>query len=156
MVKYHNEYRNIRQCTHLLVFTQTLNENTLSRVYGCQRDLNASLCMVNCLEESAIESVTLVEKYVSCHLHLVSKSLNQCYGGGLFPFKLVNHVAHLICAMGRMCLLRLSSADKKHTWLLREDNQHWSFQLTESHLENTRISISTIVTYKQNLIMKIS
>ena len=36
--------------------------------------------------------------------------------------------------MERVCLLRLS-ADKKHTWLLTDDNQHWSFQLTESHLE---------------------
>ena len=29
---------NIGQCTHILVFTQMLNEHTLWHAYGCQRD----------------------------------------------------------------------------------------------------------------------
>ena len=115
---------NIRQCTYILVFMQTLNEHTLWHAYCCQHDSHSSPHMVNCLDESALESVTSVERYISHHLHLASKLLNQCYGGCLFPFKLVDHVAHSICAMDMVCLLRLSA-----------DNQHWSFQLTESHLE---------------------
>ena len=100
-------------CTCVLVFMQTLNEHTLWRAYGCQHSPNLSLHVVNCLDESALESVTLVERYIFHHLHSASKLLNQCYGGCLFPFKLVDHVARSVCAMERVCLLRLSE-DEKH------------------------------------------
>ena len=124
----------IRQCTHVLVFTQTLKEHTLWCAYGYQRSPNSSLCVVNCLDENALESVTSTERCTSRHLHSASKLLNQCYGGCLFPFKLVDHAARSICATERVCLLRLSE-DEKHTWLLMNDDQHWSFQLMESHLK---------------------
>ena len=128
MVKFH-EHRNI---THVSVFIQALNEHTLWHSYGCQRCPNSSLPVVNCPDESALESMTLVERYISRHLHSASKLLNQCYGGCLFPFKLVDHVARSICAMERVYLLRLSE-DEKHRWVLTDEDQHWSFQLTESH-----------------------
>ena len=122
------------EISHVLVFMQTLTEHTLWHSYGCQRSPNSSLRVVNCLDESALESVTLVERYISRHLHSASNLLNQCYGGCLFPYKLVDLVACSICAMERVCLLRLSE-DEKHTWLLTDNDQHWLFQLTKSHLK---------------------
>ena len=52
------------EITHVLVFMQTLTEHTLWRSYGCQRSPNSSLRVVNCRDESALESVTFLVIYI--------------------------------------------------------------------------------------------
>ena len=67
------------------------------RVYGCKRETDFSLSMINCLDESTLETSTSGERYVLYHLCSVSRLLNQCHGGCLFPFLLVEHVARSVC-----------------------------------------------------------
>ena len=84
------------ECTHILVFNQENDNRLVTRVFSCKREINnGNLQVLNCLDPLSFDpSLSDKSRYVCHNIYESSKLLRDCIGGSLFPYKLVNWVAH--------------------------------------------------------------
>ena len=67
-----------------------------------------------------------------CHnIYELSKMLRDCIGGSLFPYKLVNWVAHQVCVKEQLHAFTLA---EKSMWLLSDSEKHWSTEVLKDKI----------------------
>ena len=128
------------ECTHILVFNQKDNNRLVMRVFLCKREINnGNLQVLNCLDSLSFDpSLSDKSEHVCCNIYESSKLLRDCIGGSLFPYKLVNWVAHQVCATEQLHEFILV---EKSTWLLSDDEKHWSTEVLKTKYQEVKIFV---------------
>ena len=114
----------ITECTHILVFNQEdeTSDRRVTRVFLCKREINnGNLQVLHCLASLSSDPFLSDKSRCMCRtIYELSKLLRDCTGGLLFPYELVNWVAHRVCAMEQIHAFTLA---EKSMWLLSEDEK---------------------------------
>ena len=108
---------------------------SITRTFCCKRCENDAIQILKCVDAAVHkkEDSTSCDQqslYSDIHFCHTLKLLQDCLGGCLFPYKLVKWLTRSIMGLEFLAAFYLN----KNSWLLMEDEQHWTFLPTKQYL----------------------